>query len=116
MRPTVSINWLQGSFWGDTLFHSLYLSSRITCEPSPFRWHHGGDVKPPFTYVITTDMKNEIRNGKVIWHRIYFQDRYTNKIWYLETKGTVVSYDKLDVYLKENNKKFLYITNIVKTR
>lgn len=61
-------------------------------------------------------MKNKIRNGKIIWHRIYFQDRYTNKIWYLETKGTVVSYDKLDVYLKENNKKFLYITNIVKIR
>lgn len=46
--------------------------------------------------------------------RIYYKDRYTNKIWYLETKGTRVSYDKLEVYLKENNKKFLYITNIMK--
>lgn len=59
-------------------------------------------------------MKNKIRNGKIIWHRIYHKDRYTNKIWYLETKGTRVSYDKLEVYLKENNKKFLYITNIMK--
>lgn len=59
-------------------------------------------------------MKNEIRNGKVIWHRIYFQDRYTNKIWCLETKGTRVSYNKLERYLKENKKKFLYITNIAK--
>lgn len=44
--------------------------------------------------------------------RIYLQDRETNEIWYFETKWPRVSYDKLDKYLKENNKKFLYITNI----
>ena len=49
------------SFLVLNLFHPLYLSSRTTCEPSPFRWHRGGDVKPPFTYVITTVMKNELR-------------------------------------------------------
>ena len=57
-------------------------------------------------------MKNEIRNDKKYRCRIYLQDRYTNKIWYLETKGTSVSYDKLERYLKRNKKKFLYITNI----
>ena len=57
-------------------------------------------------------MKNKIRDGKIIWHRIYHQDRHTNEIWYLETKGTRVSYNKLELYLKENNKKFLYITKI----
>ena len=59
-------------------------------------------------------MKNEIRNGKVIWHRIYLQDRYTNKIWYYDTVWPTVSLDKLELYLKENNKKFLYITKIYK--
>lgn len=57
-------------------------------------------------------MKNKIRDGKIIWHRIYHQDKYTNEIWYLETKGPRVSYDKLELYLKRNNKKFLYITKI----
>lgn len=51
-------------------------------------------------------MKNKVRC------RIYLQDRKTNEIWYFETKWPRVSYDKLDKYLKENNKKFLYITNI----
>lgn len=44
--------------------------------------------------------------------RIYLQDRYTNEIWYFETKWPSISYDKLEKYLKENHKKFLYITNI----
>ena len=59
-------------------------------------------------------MKNEIRNSKKYKCRIYLQDRYTNKIWYIETKWPIISLDKLELYLKENNKKFLYMTNIVK--
>lgn len=57
-------------------------------------------------------MKNEIRNGKKYRCRIYHQDRYTNKIWYLETVWPTISYNYLDLYLKENSKKFLYITKI----
>jgi hypothetical protein len=44
--------------------------------------------------------------------RIYHQDRETNEIWYYETIWTSVSYEYLELYLKKNNKKFLYITNI----
>ena len=48
----------------------------------------------------------------MIRHRIYHQDRKTNEIWYYETKWPNVSYEYLEQYLKVNNKKFLYITNI----
>jgi hypothetical protein len=44
--------------------------------------------------------------------RIYYKDRYTNEIWYYETIWPSVSYEYLELYLKKNNKKFLYITNI----
>ena len=45
-------------------------------------------------------------------YRIYHKDRFTNEIWYLETIWTGISYDYLEQYLKINNKKFLYITNV----
>lgn len=45
--------------------------------------------------------------------RIYYKDRITNEIWYYETKWPSVSYDYLEQYMKLNNKKFLYITNIL---
>ena len=48
----------------------------------------------------------------MIRHRIYHQDRETNEIWFYETKWPSISYDYLELYLKKNNKKFLYITNI----
>lgn len=57
-------------------------------------------------------MKNEIRSSKKYRCRIYHQDRYTNKIWYLEMVWPTISYNYLELYLKENNKKFLYITKI----
>ena len=57
-------------------------------------------------------MKNKIRNDKKYKCRIYLQDRYTNKIWYYDTKWPIISYNYLELYLKENNKKFLYITKI----
>lgn len=44
--------------------------------------------------------------------RIYHQDRETNEIWYYETIWPSVSYEYLEEYMKHNNKKFLYITNI----
>ena len=44
--------------------------------------------------------------------RIYYKDRYTNEVWYYQTKRPRVSYDYLEKYMKINNKKFLYITNI----
>ena len=48
----------------------------------------------------------------MIGHRIYYKDRKTNEIWYYETIWPSISYDYLELYLKKNNKKFLYITNI----
>ncbi len=44
--------------------------------------------------------------------RIYFRDRITNKIQHFDTKGTRINYDELEKTLKENNKSFMYITNI----
>lgn len=44
--------------------------------------------------------------------RIYHQDRETNEIWYYETIWPSISYEYLEEYMKHNNKKFLYITNI----
>lgn len=45
-------------------------------------------------------------------YRIYYRHRITNKIGYYETKQPRVSYDNLEQYLKTNNLKFLYMTNI----
>ena len=51
-------------------------------------------------------------NNKKYRCRIYYKDRITNEIWYYKTKGTRVSRDKLELYLKEHNKNFLYSTYI----
>lgn len=48
----------------------------------------------------------------MIGHRIYYKDRETNEIWFYETIWPSISYNYLELYLKKNNKKFLYITNI----
>lgn len=58
-------------------------------------------------------MENNINNRKNKRYRIYHQDRYTNEIWYYETIWPNVSYEYLELYLNKNNKKFLYITNIL---
>lgn len=44
--------------------------------------------------------------------RIYYKDRYTNEIWFYMAMPTRISLDYLEWYMKANNKKFLYITNI----
>lgn len=48
----------------------------------------------------------------MIGHRIYYKDRETNEIWFYETIWPSISYEYLEEYMKVNNKKFLYITNI----
>lgn len=47
----------------------------------------------------------------MIW-RIYYKDRITNESWYIQTKWPSVSMTRIDEYLKETWKKFLYITKI----
>jgi len=44
--------------------------------------------------------------------RIYYKDRYTNEIWFYMAMPSMISLDYLEWYMKANNKKFLYITNI----
>lgn len=44
--------------------------------------------------------------------RIYYKDRYTNEVWFYMAMPTRISLDYLEQYMKSNDKKFLYITNI----
>lgn len=48
----------------------------------------------------------------MIYSRIYYKDRFTNKIWFYQTIWPRVSYDYLEQYMKSNNKIFLYVTKI----
>lgn len=63
-------------------------------------------------YIIigSTVMKNKIRDGENTISRIYHRDKTTNEIWFFDVEWPNINFNQINVYLKLNNKSFMYCT------